>query len=50
MKDTFYFSHDYNARTDPKIKRLMARQPGESPATSQSVALLCSDRPFFKIF
>lgn len=25
MKDTFYFSHDYNARTDPKIKRLMAR-------------------------
>ncbi|OPZ25005.1 MAG: hypothetical protein BWZ00_01901 [Bacteroidetes bacterium ADurb.BinA174] len=29
MKDTFYFSHDYNARTDPKIKRLMARQPGE---------------------
>ena len=25
MKDTFYFSHDYNARTDPKIKRLMAK-------------------------
>lgn len=25
MKDTFYFSHDYNARTDPKIKRLLAR-------------------------
>ncbi len=24
-KDTFYFSHDYNARTDPKVKRLLAR-------------------------
>lgn len=25
MKDTYYFSHDYTARTDPKIKRLLAR-------------------------
>lgn len=25
MRDTFYFSHDYNARTDSKIKRLIAR-------------------------
>jgi len=25
MKDTFYFSHDYNARSDVKIKRLMAK-------------------------
>lgn len=25
QKETFYFSHDYNARTDPKIKRLMAK-------------------------
>lgn len=25
MKDTFYFSHDYNARTDVKIKRLLAK-------------------------
>jgi len=25
MNDTYYFSHDYNARTDPKIKRLLAR-------------------------
>lgn len=25
MKDTFYFSHDYNARTDHKIKRMLAR-------------------------
>ena len=24
-KETFYFSHDYNARTDPKIKKLMAK-------------------------
>jgi len=24
-KDTFYFSHDHNARTDPKIKRLLAK-------------------------
>ena len=24
-KDTFYFSHDHNSRTDPKIKRLLAR-------------------------
>jgi hypothetical protein len=25
MKDTFYFSHDYNTRSDNKIKRLMAK-------------------------
>lgn len=25
MKDTFYFSHDYNARNDIKIKRLIAK-------------------------
>jgi len=25
MKDAFYFSHDYNARSDQKIKRLIAR-------------------------
>jgi hypothetical protein len=25
MKDTFYFSHDYNTRTDIKIKRLLAK-------------------------
>jgi hypothetical protein len=25
MRDTYYFSHDYNARTDSKIKRLIAR-------------------------
>lgn len=25
VKDTFYFSHDYNARNDPKIKRLLAK-------------------------
>ena len=25
MRDTFYFSHDYNARTDSKIKRLIAK-------------------------
>lgn len=25
MRDTFYFSHDYNARADSKIKRLIAR-------------------------
>jgi hypothetical protein len=25
MRDTFYFSHDYNARTDSKIKRLISR-------------------------
>ena len=24
-KDTFYFSHDYNARTDPKVKKLLSR-------------------------
>lgn len=24
-KDSFYFSHDYNARSDPKIKRLLAK-------------------------
>jgi hypothetical protein len=24
-KDTFYFSHDHNSRTDPKIKRLLAK-------------------------
>lgn len=24
MKETFFFSHDYNARTDPKIKDLLA--------------------------
>lgn len=24
-KDTYYFTHDYNARTDPKIKRLIAK-------------------------
>lgn len=24
-KDTFYFSHDYNARTDAKVKRLIAK-------------------------
>ena len=24
-KDTFFFSHDHNSRTDPKIKRLLAR-------------------------
>ncbi len=24
-KDTFYFSHDYNARSDPKIKRLISK-------------------------
>ncbi len=24
-KDTFYFSHDHNARTDPKIKKLLAK-------------------------
>lgn len=24
-KETFYFTHDYNARTDPKIKKLMAK-------------------------
>lgn len=25
MKDTFYFSHDYNARNDTKIKKLIAK-------------------------
>jgi hypothetical protein len=25
MKDTFYFSHDYNARTDEKIKKLIKK-------------------------
>lgn len=25
MKETFYFSHDYNARTDVKIKRLLSK-------------------------
>lgn len=25
MKETFFFSHDYNARTDTKIKKLLAR-------------------------
>ena len=25
MKDTFYFSHDYNTRTDSKIKRVIAK-------------------------
>lgn len=25
MRDTYYFSHDYNARSDSKIKRLIAR-------------------------
>lgn len=25
QKETFYFSHDYNARTDPKIKKLLAK-------------------------
>jgi hypothetical protein len=25
MKDTYYFSHDYNARSDVKIKRLIAK-------------------------
>ena len=25
MKETFYFSHDYNARSDVKIKRLIAK-------------------------
>ncbi len=25
MKDTFYFSHDYNARTDEKIKKLIRK-------------------------
>lgn len=25
MKSTYYFSHDYNARTDPKIKKLVAK-------------------------
>lgn len=25
MKDSFYFTHDFNARTDPKIKRLLVR-------------------------
>lgn len=25
MRDTYYFSHDYNARTDSKIKRLISR-------------------------
>ena len=25
MKDTFYFSHDYNARTDDKIKKLIRK-------------------------
>lgn len=25
MKETFYFSHDYNARTDPNIKRLLSK-------------------------
>lgn len=24
-KETFYFTHDYNARTDPKIKKLIAK-------------------------
>jgi uncharacterized protein YdaU (DUF1376 family) len=24
-KETYYFSHDYNARSDPKIKRLIAK-------------------------
>lgn len=24
-KDTFYFSHDYNSRTDPKIKKLLSK-------------------------
>ena len=24
-KDTFYFSHDYNARNDEKIKRLIRK-------------------------
>lgn len=26
MKDTFYFSHDYNARNDVKIKKLIQKQ------------------------
>lgn len=25
MKDTFFFSHDYNARTDPKMQRLLMK-------------------------
>ena len=25
MKDTFYFSHDYNARTDEKVRRLLRK-------------------------
>ena len=25
MKNTFYFSHDYNARNDIKIKKLIAK-------------------------
>jgi len=48
MKDTFYFSHDYNARTDPKIKRLMARQPGESPADLHHVRLIAVTACFLK--
>ncbi len=28
-KDTFYFSHDYNARSDDKIKRLLAKHSNE---------------------
>jgi hypothetical protein len=30
MKETFYFSHDYNARQDPKIKKLIMAQGFES--------------------
>lgn len=26
MKDAFYFSHDYNARSDPKLRALMTKQ------------------------
>ena len=26
MKDTFYFQHDYNARNDPKMQRLLMEQ------------------------
>lgn len=28
-KDTFYFSHDYNARSDDKIKRLLSKHGNE---------------------
>lgn len=29
MKDTFYFQHDYNARNDPKLQRLLMKHGAE---------------------